>query len=133
MLLDTCAVIWLIEDQLKTAAVEALAASYKGEQSLYISPITALELGRLFAQGRLRSWLSPTEYWKRVLAIPRVKLAPMPPELLFGSSFLPGPIHKDPADRIIAATAREYGFTVMTRDQALLDYGAQGYLSIIEC
>ena len=35
--------------------------------------------------------------------------------------------------RIIAATAREYGYTVMTRDRALLDYAAQGYLSALAC
>jgi PIN domain nuclease of toxin-antitoxin system len=36
-------------------------------------------------------------------------------------------------DRAIAATAREYGFTVMTRDRALLDYAAQGHLSALTC
>jgi PIN domain nuclease of toxin-antitoxin system len=49
------------------------------------------------------------------------------------SSFLPGSIHNDPADRIIAATAREYGFTVMTRDRALLAYAAEGHLSALAC
>jgi PIN domain nuclease of toxin-antitoxin system len=46
---------------------------------------------------------------------------------------LPGDIHKDPADRIIAATAREYGYTVMTRDRQLLDYGRAGYLAVMPC
>jgi PIN domain nuclease of toxin-antitoxin system len=49
------------------------------------------------------------------------------------SSFLPGKFPKDPADRIIAATAREHGYTVVTRDRALLDYAEQGYLSAVEC
>ena len=57
----------------------------------------------------------------------------MPAELLIESQSLPGDIHKDPYDRIIAATAREYGYTVMTRDRALLDYAAQGYLSALAC
>jgi PIN domain nuclease of toxin-antitoxin system len=57
----------------------------------------------------------------------------MPPELLIESTLLPDFSHGDPADRIIAATAREYGFTVMTRDRALLDYGKQGHLSVLEC
>lgn len=57
----------------------------------------------------------------------------MPAELLIESQSLPGNIHKDPYDRIIAATAREYGYTVMTRDRALLDYGQEGYLSAVEC
>jgi len=49
------------------------------------------------------------------------------------SSFLPGSLHRDPADRIIAATAREYGHTVITRDRALLDYARQGHLAAVEC
>ena len=57
----------------------------------------------------------------------------MPAELLIESQSLPGNIHKDPYDRIIAATAREYGYTVMTRNRALLDYGQEGYLSAVEC
>jgi len=57
----------------------------------------------------------------------------MPAELLIDSQSLPGDIHKDPYDRIIAATAREYGYTVVTRDRALLDYGKAGYLSVMPC
>jgi len=67
------------------------------------------------------------------MSLPGLTLAPMPPALLIQSQALPGDIHKDPADRIIAATAREYGYTVMTSDRALLGYGAQGYLSVFAC
>ena len=60
-------------------------------------------------------------------------LAPMPAELLIESALLPEYRHNDPYDRIIAATAREYGYTVMTSDRALLDYGQDGYLSAFAC
>ncbi|MEA2794644.1 MAG: hypothetical protein QOI87_2024, partial [Bradyrhizobium sp.] len=40
---------------------------------------------------------------------------------------------RDPADRIIAATARDLGATLITRDRALLGYGTQGHLSVAEC
>lgn len=46
---------------------------------------------------------------------------------------LPGKPPKDPTHRIIAATARELGATLMTRDRALLDYGAQGHVAVREC
>ena len=59
--------------------------------------------------------------------------AEMSAELLIESQALPGDIHKDPYDRIIAATAREFGLTVMTRDRALLDYGRAGYLAVMAC
>ena len=57
----------------------------------------------------------------------------MPPDLLIASSFLPGKPPRDPSDCIIAATARELGATLITRDRALLDYGEQGHVSVVEC
>jgi PIN domain nuclease of toxin-antitoxin system len=57
----------------------------------------------------------------------------MPPELLIASSYLPGDPPRDPADRIIVATARDLGATLITRDRALLGYGEQGHVSVVEC
>jgi PIN domain nuclease of toxin-antitoxin system len=53
--------------------------------------------------------------------------------LLIASSFLPGKPPTDPTDRIIAATARELGATLITRDRALLAYGEQGHAAVLEC
>ena len=64
---------------------------------------------------------------------PGVRLADMSPDVLIASSYLPGKPPKDPIDRIIAATARELGATLMTRDRVLLEYGKQGHISILEC
>jgi hypothetical protein len=44
----------------------------------------------------------------------------------------PGTLEK-PAHRVLAVLDREHGFTVMTRDKALLDYGAEGHLAVVEC
>jgi PIN domain nuclease of toxin-antitoxin system len=41
--------------------------------------------------------------------------------------------HSDPADRIITATARVEGMTVVTRDRQFLDDDAQGYVSVLAC
>jgi PIN domain nuclease of toxin-antitoxin system len=60
-------------------------------------------------------------------------LADMPPDVLIASSFLPGVPPRDPADRIIAATARDLGATLITRDRALLAYGGQGHLNVVAC
>jgi PIN domain nuclease of toxin-antitoxin system len=135
VLLDSCAIIYIVEQQrMRKAAVEAVAAASAQAGSLFVSPITAWEFGMLFAKGRFRSSVAPQEYWRRVVAIEGLELAPMPPEVLVGSWYLPGKLHsRDPWDRIIAATAREYGYTVITRDRALLDYAQQGHLSAVEC
>jgi PIN domain nuclease of toxin-antitoxin system len=49
------------------------------------------------------------------------------------SALLPGELNLDPGDRVVVATAREYGFTVLTRDADILRYARAGNLSAIEC
>jgi PIN domain nuclease of toxin-antitoxin system len=134
LLLDTCALIWIMENvELKNAAVESMDQAFDRGEAVYASPITGWEIGLLASCGRFKSQLTPQRWLQRMLETPNVKLAELPPRVLLESSLLPGLPPRDPADRIIAATAREFGFTVMTRDRALLDYAEEGYLSAIEC
>jgi PIN domain nuclease of toxin-antitoxin system len=46
---------------------------------------------------------------------------------------LPGRLHDDPIDRILVATARREGLTLITRDRAILDYAAQGHVRALPC
>jgi PIN domain nuclease of toxin-antitoxin system len=77
--------------------------------------------------------MTPRRWFDRLLDVPGVRLAELPPDLLIASSFLPGEPPRDPADRIILATARDLGATLITRDRALLAYGGNGYVSTIAC
>jgi PIN domain nuclease of toxin-antitoxin system len=134
ILLDTCAAIWVVEDApLSRGALDLLAAAADAEVSIYVSPISAWEVGLLVARARLKLLLTPQRWFQRLLEAPGVRLADMSPELLIASSFLPGEPPRDPADRIIVATARDCGATLMTRDRALLKYGEQGHIRIEEC
>jgi len=132
-LLDTCATIWLMEATLPRRAVEALTAAANQGLPTFVSPITAWEAGTLMRKRKFKSRLTPRIWFEHLLAVPGMSLAEMPPEVLIASTELPNFPENDPVDRIIAATAREYGFTVVTRDRPLLDYGKQGYLSVLEC
>lgn len=118
---------------MRRLAVDAIDDAHDRGEKVFVSPITAWEAGMLGSKGRFRARYSPQRWWTLLISLPQIALAELPPHVLLESSFLPGLIHRDPADRIIAATAREYGFTVMTRDRALLDYGKQGHLSVLEC
>jgi PIN domain nuclease of toxin-antitoxin system len=133
LLLDTCACIWLIDNELPDRALQLLTAAYNAGRESYISPITAWEIGMLARKRRLKSQLAPERWFATLLALPGLTLAEMTASLLLQAGLLDGDLHGDPVDRIIAATAREYGYTVMTRDRALLDYGRQGYLSVVAC
>ena len=134
LLLDTCAALWVLENAwLKPEAVDAIDRAHDRSRKVYVSPITAWEIGIMARKGRFRSSYS-SRRWLEVLAErPEIAFAGMPPHVLMDSSFLPGALNSDPADRILVATAREYGFTLVTRDGDLLRYARDGHLSALEC
>lgn len=108
ILLDTCAAIWVGEDQrLADEALAAIDRYHRSGTSVFVSPITAWEIGLLVSRGTLTSPMSAERWFARFLDAPGVRLADMPPDVLIASSFLPGVPPRDPADRILAATARE--------------------------
>ncbi len=134
LLLDTCTLIFLTEKRrLAPGAVEKLRAASEAGGMTFISPISAWEVGMLASRGRLQMLIRPQRWFAGLFDAPGVKLADMSPELLIASSYLPGRPPNDPVDRILVATARELGATLMTRDRALLRYGAQGHLAVVEC
>lgn len=133
LLLDTCAAMWIVDGTISQSAREVLAASWQEGLPTFVSPISAWEVGVLSSRGRFKSPDPPLRWWERLLGLPNMKLAELSPQVLLDSSFLPGKPPNDPADRIIAATAREFGFAVVTRDRLLLDYAANGHLNAVAC
>ena len=87
----------------------------------------------LVAKDRLRSPLPPKVWFDRILTTGGLKLAPLTPDILADASFLPEPLHRDPADRIIIATARSLDLTIVTRDVLILDYAGLGHVRAIAC
>jgi PIN domain nuclease of toxin-antitoxin system len=133
ILLDTCALIWLAnQDPMTTEAKACLREAEAEAGRVLVSPISAWEIGLLAARGRLSLTLDPKDWFQRVLDA-GVSLAQMPPSVLIASSFLPSKELRDPADRIVAATARTYDYRVMTRDGPLLAFGTAGHLDAIAC
>lgn len=132
-LLDTCAALWIVDDTLQKRTYDALTEAHNHGLNTYVSPITAWEVGVMARKGRFKSNLTPSRWFEQLMRAPRMTLAEVTPEMLIASSFLPNFETGDPADRIIVATAREYGFTVVTRDTALLAYGKEGYLDVLAC
>lgn len=134
LLLDTCATVWIANDEPMSEQVSGvMRRAREREEPIYVSPITAWELGLLVSRGRMNLLMSPERWFFRLLQAPGLLLAEMPPDLLIASSFLPGTPPRDPADRILAATAREYSYVLVTRDRPLLDYAEQGYIRAIAC
>jgi PIN domain nuclease of toxin-antitoxin system len=134
LLLDTCALIWIMNNvDLSPTAIQYIDEAYDRGEAIYASPITAWEIGLQASKGRFKSNVTPQRWLEEVLRTPNVRLAELTPQVLLESSFLPGSPPRDPADRIIVATAREFGLTVVTRDRALLNYAKEGYLNAVAC
>jgi PIN domain nuclease of toxin-antitoxin system len=134
LLLDTCAAIWLAGEQpVSRQSADAIQQARAAHTPIYVSPITAWEVGLLVSLGRMNMQMSPERWFARLMEAPGLSLAEMPPTILIASSFLPGKIHGDPADRIIAATSREFGYRLVTRDRPLLDYAEQGHIQALAC
>ncbi|MBB4257505.1 MULTISPECIES: type II toxin-antitoxin system VapC family toxin [unclassified Bradyrhizobium] len=134
LLLDTHAAIWIAEDKpIATEASEAIEAAYRAGSAMFVSAITAWEIGLLVARNRLGLSTRPELWFQRLLAVEGVRLAELTPNILIASSFLPGAPPRDPADRIIIATARDLGASVITRDGLMLRYGETGQVSTITC
>jgi len=134
ILFDTCAAIWFMEDASFAAAADrAIAQALEAGIPIAVSPITAWEVGLLVSKKRLKLAIEPLEWFARMMEEPGMQLAEMPPRVLIESSRLPGDPPNDPADRIIAATAREYSMAVVTRDRALTAYAKGGHIDLIAC
>ena len=134
VLLDTCAAIWLMNrSPLSSVSRSAIRSAQTANLGVYLSPFTAWEIGTLVAKGRLHLTLSPEVWFESLLELPGVRLAELTAKLLISSTALPGTPPGDPADRIIAATARLYGYRVITRDSKLLGYAAQGHIMATAC
>lgn len=134
ILLDTCAAIWLVAGaKVSASAEEALNRAQALGEPVYVSPISAWEVGLLIRKGRLASSHPPKVWFDRLIAIDGVSLDALAPSVLIDSSFLPGEPPRDPADRILIAAAREHEHTIMTRDRIILDYAKAGHVRALAC
>ena len=134
LLLDTCAAIWITEnEELSDEAIRAIDDAYRSGSAVFVSPITAWERGLLSAKGRLRSPVQPLAWFERLVRDAQLSIAALTPSMLVDSWFLPDTFHNDPADRILIATARALDLILVTRDRPILEYADKGHVRAIAC
>lgn len=133
LLADTCAVLFIAMGvQMPSPAMKALARSSEAG-ALHVSPVSAWEIGMLAASGKLGITTDPLDFFNDFVTKPGIMVCDLPPEIMVASSFLPNLPHKDPMDRLLIATARKNGLTLVTRDRAILAYGAAGHVKTLAC
>lgn len=131
-LLDTCTAIWIAENKpLREPAVSTLGSTVVGK--FYVSPMTAWEIAMLVAKGKIALSIKPLVWFQLLTTSPDIVQAELPVSVLISSTTLPDIKINDPVDRILIATAREFGFTLVTRDKSILEYGSLGHVSVLGC
>jgi PIN domain nuclease of toxin-antitoxin system len=136
VLLDTCAVIWLANgDPLRGGALGRI--TYAGlANGIFVSPVSAWEIGMLgrSESSRPTQFLpDPATWFDRFMAGPAIKAAAFTAGIAIAASQLPEPLHGDPADRLLIATARDMAIPIVTRDTGILVYAAAGHVAAIAC
>jgi len=80
------------------------------------------EIAKLVEKGRLTLAMPVGQWIDQALGYPGIRLLPLDPKIAVASTQLPQPFHNDPADQIIAATARELDCPLATDDGRILAY-----------
>lgn len=123
IVLDTHAWIWWVgRPQLLSESALQRIDRAMDDGSIYISSISCWEISLLIQKGRLEltrgveDWIADSE------ALPFFQFVPIDNHIALRSTRLPGDLHQDPADRIIIATARFLGATLVTKDRKIRNY-----------
>lgn len=133
LLLDTHALIWMVNKSVRLGGVISKAlddASF--EDRLAVSAITPWEVALLVSKQRLTLNSDVMDWLKEALAKPGLKLVALEPEIAVESTRLPFAMHPDPADRILVATARHMGATLVTADKSLLGLAKKRYFRAVD-
>jgi PIN domain nuclease of toxin-antitoxin system len=120
VLLDTCALLWLAESPASlSAGARAAIASHADE--LFVSAISAFEIGLKHRKGRLNLGMEPEVWWRLATSHHGLTVVSVTDEIALASTALP-PLHADPADRLIVATAAAIQAAVVTIDPLIRQY-----------
>lgn len=134
LLLDTCAMIWLSQGEtVADSAKSVIERARRAKAKLCVSPMSAWEAGMLVSKDKLPAVKDAVRWFNQFIELAGVTVQPMSTEVLVASSFLPELAHKDPVDRILIATARTENYAIVTRDRAILAYGAAGHVKTVRC
>jgi PIN domain nuclease of toxin-antitoxin system len=134
LLLDTHCWIWAQLGLIQRLSRAALKSIKDGERegNLRVSVISIWELAMLEKRGRVALPMNVRTWVEQALEKPGVAVAPLTPEIAIESVHLPGAMHGDPADRILVATARVLGATLVTKDAQLIRYSQQRHVRALE-
>jgi PIN domain nuclease of toxin-antitoxin system len=130
--LDTHILIWYAEGIRLTPTQVSIIDQARSQNLLYIAAISLWEIAMLAQKDKIAFAISLDEWIENILSTPGLNLIDLSVPILVESCNLPNFEHKDPADRLIISSARSINSHLMTFDQKINDYAADGYLKIVQ-
>ena len=120
ILLDTHVLVWVVTEpeRLSRPAAGAIRRDAR-TADLGIAAITLWELASLFSSGHLRAPGTVEDSIQLMLDSSGVSVRPLTPVVAALAAQFPEDYPRDPADRIIGATARAEGIALITRDERI--------------
>jgi PIN domain nuclease of toxin-antitoxin system len=127
ILLDTHVVLWVaqVPDLLSMSAEEAIRAE-RQRDGVGISDKTLWELAMMISYGRVRVKTSLLHFLRAVEE--KFTVFPVTSEIAARAVSLSAKYPRDPADRIIGATALVHGLKLVTNDELI---GASGEVPVV--
>ncbi|HVF59849.1 MAG TPA: type II toxin-antitoxin system VapC family toxin [Thermoanaerobaculia bacterium] len=123
-LLDTHVLLWWLEPSRRLSPAQREVLGHAGNPDpLWVSDISLWEIATLVGLRRIRLQLPLREWLERATAPPLVRRVGISPAIAAELAALPASLHRDPADRILVATARVLGATLLTQDRRIADAG----------
>ena len=123
-LLDTHILLfWFSRDLILTAAESRIVNNASRENPLLVSGISLWEIATLHKLGRITLGIPLRDWLERAVAPPLVRLIGISPAIAASVAALPESFHRDPADRIIVASAQITGAIIVTRDRRIIESG----------
>jgi PIN domain nuclease of toxin-antitoxin system len=122
MLLDTCALLWLASDRARFS--DTTLGLMDDVPVLQVSAISGFEIGLKWKAGKLRLPVPPSEWFDGIVKHQRLSVISLDLRICLKATELP-PIHGDPCDRFIIATALLRKVPVVTADTRFQKYGVE--------
>ena len=121
-LLDTHVLLWWLEGGKRLSrAQKRVIDRARADAPLWVSDITLWEIAVVYELGRIKLRLPLRDWLEAAVAPPLVQRVGISPPIAAELVALPPTFHRDPADRILVATARVLGATLLTRDERIVD------------